>query len=179
MRTTHALLTVAAALAAAGPASAAGGVPYAGKTDSGHKITFTVKNGRLHELRAGVRTSCLPIQGGGSPTGGVEVFGFRGSLKVKPHLRYSFMEKPAFHYNEVTMNNDLWLKRHSRYTFMEKPAFHYREVTMNNDLWLQRAGRGFSGRMRLQYEFLIPKYPIGTFSIYSCLGGAKFTARPA
>jgi len=34
------------------------------------------------------------------------------------------------------------------------------------------------GTMRWQYEFLIPKYPIGTFSIYSCLGEATFAARP-
>ena len=105
----------------------------------------------FHDLTAGIRMSCIPIQGGGAPTGGSEVFGFRGSLKVKPHLHYSFMEKPAFHYNEVTMNNDLWLKR--------------------------RRKRAFSGRMRLQYSFLIPKYPIGTFSVYSCLGGGTFTAR--
>jgi hypothetical protein len=31
--------------------------------------------------------------------------------------------------------------------------------------------------MRLQYQFLIPKYPPGTFVIYSCLGGAKFKAK--
>ena len=34
------------------------------------------------------------------------------------------------------------------------------------------------GHLRWQYEFLIPKYPIGTFSIYSCLGEAMFTAKP-
>jgi hypothetical protein len=31
--------------------------------------------------------------------------------------------------------------------------------------------------MRLQYSFLIPKYPIGTFTIYSCLGGGTFKAK--
>jgi hypothetical protein len=70
---------------------------------------------------------------------------------VRPHLSYSFMEKPAFHYNEVTMKNDLWLKR--------------------------RGKRTITGRMRLQYSFLIPKYPIGTFTIYSCLGGGTFKAK--
>ena len=39
-----------------------------------------------------------------------------------------------------------------------------------------REGR-ITGRMRLQYSFLIPKYPIGTFTIYSCLGGATFKAK--
>ena len=69
------------------------------------------------------------------------------------------------------------LKAHNRFTFMAKPAFHYNEVTMNHDLWVKRRGKRMSGRMRLQYSFLIPKYPIGTFVTYSCLGGAKFKAQ--
>ena len=69
------------------------------------------------------------------------------------------------------------LKAHNRYTFEEKPAFHWREVTVNHDLWIKRRGNTIKGRMRQQYEFMISKFPIGTFSIYSCLGGAKFTAK--
>src|SRR3954469_25382109 len=150
MRKTIVPLAVLGLLALAGPASAAKALSYQGKTSSGHKITFQVKNGRIRDLTAGIRMSCIPIQGGGAPMGGVEIFGFRGSLKVKPHLRYSFMEKPAFYWNEVTMQNDLWLKR--------------------------RGNRTIAGRMRLQYSFLISKYPIGTFAVYSCLGGGTFKA---
>jgi hypothetical protein len=150
MRKTFLPLTVTALLALAAPAGAAKAATYKGTTSSGHKVTFQVKNGRIHDLTAGIRMSCIPIQGGGAATGGSEVFGFRGSLPVRPHLRYSFMEKPAFHYNEVTMNNDLWLKR---------------------------GKRTITGRMRLQYSFMIPKYPIGTFTVYSCLGGGTFTAK--
>jgi hypothetical protein len=142
-------LAIVAALAMSGTASAQA-TDYVGKTDSGHKVTFTLKNGRMHELRAGVRMSCLPIQGGGAPMGGSEIFGFRGKTRMKPHIEFSFKSKPAFHYNEVTMNHDVWTDR--------------------------RPNRNIAGRMRLQYSFLIPKYPIGTFSIYSCLGGAKFNA---
>jgi len=127
-------------------------VGYTGKTSSGHKITFTVKNGRIHDLTAGVATSCLAIQGGGAPISGGELFGFRGSVRLKPHVTFSFMSKPAFHYNEVTMKHDLWVTRGS--------------------------GGRLSGKMRLQYSFLIPKYPIGTFSVYSCLGNATFKAKP-
>ncbi len=144
-------LTAIAALSLAGPAGAAKSVTYTGKTSSGHKVTFKVKNKRLHDLTAGIRMSCIPIQGGGRPLGGSEVFGFRGSLPIRRHLSYSFMEKPAFHFNEVTMKNDLWLKR--------------------------RGKRTMTGRMRLQYSFLVPKYPIGTFTIYSCLGGGTFKAK--
>lgn len=144
-------LAVAALLAAAVPATASAAPrKYTGKTSSGHKITFTVKRGRVHDLVAGIKMSCLNIQGGGFPLGGSEIFGFRGSVPLKRHVKFSFQSKPAFYYNEVTMNHELWLKR--------------------------RGARVITGRMRLQYEFLIPKYPIGTFTIYSCLGGAKFRA---
>jgi len=151
MKKTITPLTVIALLALAAPAGAGKGVAYKGKTSSGHKVTFTVKNKRIHDLTAGIRMSCIPIQGGGTPTGGPEMFGFRGSLRLKPHLKYTFMAKPAFYYNEVTMNNELWLNR--------------------------RGKRTITGRMRLQYSYLIPKYTPGTFSIYSCLGGATFKAQ--
>jgi hypothetical protein len=46
----------------------------------------------------------------------------------------------------------------------------------------QQAGRvqlpEISGTQRMQYSFLIPKYPIGTFTIYSCLGEGKFREKP-
>jgi hypothetical protein len=145
-------IAVIAALAMTSTATAAKPVKYVGKTSSGHKVTFTKKGKRIHNMSAGVRMSCIPIQGGGSPTGGPEVWSFSGHVPAGRHVKFSFMSKPAFHYNEVTMNHDLWTKR--------------------------RPGRRISGRMRLQYQFLIPKYPIGTFSIYSCLGGAKFKAKP-
>jgi hypothetical protein len=150
MRIAPALLATFAVLATAGAAQARP-VTYTGKTSSGHTITFTVDKGRVHDLTAGIRMSCLPVQGGGIPLGGSEVFGFRGSVPLKAHNRYTFMEKPAFHYSEVTMKNDLWLKR--------------------------RGARAITGRMRLQYEFLLPKFTPGTFTIYSCLGGATFKAR--
>jgi hypothetical protein len=150
MRIAAVLASATAALVVVAPASART-AKYVGKTSSGHKITFTVKNRRVHDLTAGIRMSCLPIQGGGIPLGGSEIFGFRGSLPLRAHNRYTFMEKPAFHWSEVTMTNDLWLKR--------------------------RGNRTITGRMRLQYSFLVPKFTPGTFTIYSCLGGGTFTAR--
>ena len=152
MRKLSAPLALVALLAVAAPATAAVGVKYKGKTSSGHKVTFTKKGKKIHNMTAGVRMSCIPIQGGGSPVGGPEIWGFKGKVPFKRHVKFSFMSKPAFYYNEVTMNHDLWMKK--------------------------RPGGVIRGRMRLQYEYLIPKYPIGTFSIYSCLGGAKFRAKP-
>lgn len=150
MKITMTTLTVVAALALAGPA-AAKMTTYKGKTSAGHPVTMKLERGKIRYLVAGIRTSCIPIQGGGRPLGGSEIFGFKSTvLRVRPH---------------------------NRFTFTAKPAFHFKEVSLNHDLWLQRRGSGFSGRMRLQYQFLVSKFPIGTFAIYSCLGGATFKAR--
>ena len=88
MRTITALIAVAAAFAVTVAPASARSVKYVGKSTSGHKVTFTLKNGRIHDLTAGIRTSCLSIQGGGAPLGGPEIFGFTGSLPLKAHNRY-------------------------------------------------------------------------------------------
>ncbi len=144
-------LTVIVALALAGPAAAAKRTTYKGKTSAGHPVTIKVKGKRIKEIVGGVRMACIPIQGGGRTYGGSDVFGLAGSMK---------------------------LKRHQSHTVMGKPAFHWREVSQKHDLWLKRRGQGgvISGRMRLQYQYLVSKFPIGTFSVYSCLGGATFKA---
>ena len=145
-------MALVAALAVAAPASAAEGVKYVGKTDSGHKVTFTKKGKNIHRMTAGIRMSCLPIQGGGAPMTGAEIWSFTGHVPAFKHVKFSYMAKPAFHYNEVTWN----LEMESR-----------------------KARNGaIKGRLRAVYGFLIPKYPIGTFSVYSCAGGAKFKASP-
>ncbi len=153
MKKTITALTVIAALALAGPA-AAKTTTYKGKTSAGNPITIKVKNNKINYILGGVRMSCLSIQGGGAPMGGADIFG---------------IHKMAWS-----------LKRgHHSIKVMGKPAFHWREVTQKHDLFLKRRGKGgvISGRMRLQYSFLISKFPIGTFSVYSCLGGATFKAK--
>ena len=145
------LAAMAALFAVSAPAASAKPVKYVGKTSSGHKITFTVKKGRIYNLTAGIAAQCLSIQGGGAPISGAEIYSFRGYVPLKAHNRFKYMQKPAFWWKEVTMTHDLWVKKN---------------------------GRNISGRLRQQYSFLMPKYPIGTFQIYSCLGGAKFKAKP-
>ncbi len=147
------LVTAVAAVAAAAPASAVKGVKYVGKTSSGHKVTFTKKGKQIHRMTAGIAMSCLPIQGGGNPITGAEIWSFTGHVPAFKHVKFSYMAKPAFHYNEVTWNLEMKSRR-------------------------ARNG-GIRGRMKANYSFLIPKYPIGTFSIYSCAGGATFKAHPA
>ena len=139
---------------AAASAQAASGVKYKGKTSSGHPITFTLKDKRLYEMRSGIRVSCVSIQGGGAPLGGVETFGYKGWAPMsRKGVDFTFMKTPAFHYNEVTTKHTLSSR-------------------------LNRRTRTITGKRRIQYSFLVPKYPIGTFVVYSCLGGGTFKAKP-
>ena len=149
---TTALLAVAAACALAVPAGAVAAKPvkYVGKTSSGHKVTFTLKGKQIDKFVTGAPVTCIPIQGGGQNFVGAEpmVLWFG----INRTQEFDAQLKPAFYYNEVTM--------------------HFRVTTKK-----LRNGR-IKGSLRWQYEFLIPKYPIGTFSIYSCLGEATFSAKP-
>lgn len=95
--------------------------------------------------------TCLPIQGSGYTHTGVDVFGFKST--------------------------NMRVKRHNRFKLMAVPAFHWREVTHNDDLWLKRRPTGFTGRMRMQYGYMVSTFPIGTFDIYSCLGRASFKVK--
>jgi hypothetical protein len=95
---------------------------------------------------------CIPIQGCGSPTSGVELWNFDRVKVGLKDFKFSEQSKLSLHYNEVTRNHTITTRR-------------ARNATI-------------SGSIRVQYSFLIPKYPIGTFSIYSCLGSTTFEARP-
>ncbi len=154
MRRTIVGLAVAGALAAAAPAQAASGVDYRGKTSSGHPITFKLKGKRLYDMRSGIRVACVSIQGGGAPLGGADTFSYKGWAPLsRKGTDFTFMKTPAFHYNEVTTKHTLSSR-------------------------LNRRTRTITGTQRIQYSFLVPKYPIGTFVVYSCLGSGEFKAKP-
>ena len=146
------LIAVVACAVMAVPASATAAKPvkYNGKTSSGHKVTFTLKGKQVNKFVTGAPVTCIPIQGGGQNFVGAEpmVLWFR----INRTEEFQAKLKPAFYYNEVTMNFRVTTKKF-------------------------RNG-GINGQLRWQYQFLIPKYPIGTFSIYSCLGEASFSAKP-
>ena len=146
------LIAVVACAVMAVPASATAAKPvkYTGKTSSGHKVTFTLKGKQVNKFVTGAPVTCIPIQGGGQNFVGAEpmVLWFR-------------------------------INRTEEFQAKLKPAFYYNEVTMNFRVTTKKIRNGaIKGHLRWQYEFLIPKYPIGTFSIYSCLGEATFGAKP-
>ena len=148
---TTALLCLVAVVAFPAAASAAKPVKYAGKASSGHKVTFKLANGKqVLDFVTGAPVSCIPIQGTGQTYVGAEpvVLWFR----VGETAEFPVKTKPAFYYNEVTMN------------------FRVKSKKLRNGT--------IKGSLRWQYTFLIPKYPIGTFTIYSCLGEATWVAKP-
>ena len=71
---TATVLAVAALCAVALPASAAAKpVKYAGKTSSGHKVTFKLVRGKQAvDFVTGAPVTCIPIQGGGQSFVGAE-----------------------------------------------------------------------------------------------------------
>ena len=140
-------LVVLAALPAA--ASAAKPVKYAGKSSSGYGVTFKLRGKQVLDFKTGAPVSCIPIHGTGQTFVGAEpiILWFR----INRTEEFQVKAKPAFYYNEVTMNYRVTSKK-------------LRNGTIK-------------GSLRWQYQFLIPKYPIGTFSIYSCLGTATFKAK--
>jgi hypothetical protein len=151
---TATLLAVTAVCAAALPASAAAApVKYVGKTSGGHKVTFKLIRGKkVDQFVTGTPTQCISIQGGGTPYVGVDPWPNSWFL-INRTVKFQAMVKPAFYWNEVTTNFEVTSKKHRNGTI--------------------------TGKLRRQYEFLVPKYTPGTFSIYSCLGEATFKARPA
>jgi len=152
MRKLLSLAALAALLVAAPAAHAAKGVAYKGKTSAGHKITFTLKGLKALKVATGVPVTCVSIQGGGAPMTGVQP------------INFAWMKLPFRNYKHKEENATV--------------SFSWREVTANWTINMVKAGRDkVVGGFRLQYEFMIPKYPIGTFTIYSCLGEMKFTAR--
>src|SRR6185503_15902417 len=95
---TTALLAVAAVGALAVPAGAAAAKPvkYAGKTSSGHKLTFNLRGKQISKFVTGAPVTCIPIQGGGQNFVGAEpmVLWFGVNRKVE----FDAEIKPAFYY---------------------------------------------------------------------------------
>jgi hypothetical protein len=148
------VLAVAAAGLAVLPTGALAAKPkpvnYKGKTSSGHKLTFKLKGKQIYAFESGAPVTCIPIQGTGQTFVGAEPI-------------------------------QLWFRtnRTEEFQVEVKPAFYYNEVTMNFRVKSKKFKNGtIKGSLRWQYEFLIPKYPIGTFVIYSCLGEATWKAKP-
>src|SRR3954452_24716151 len=90
-------ITVLALLALAGTSAAASAtsVKYKGRTSSGHPITFTVKGKKIYDYNAGLRISCLAIQGGGAPLSGADYSAPKGWIKIGTKVKFWYDAQPA------------------------------------------------------------------------------------
>lgn len=151
MRKTASILVVAGLLIGAGDA-AAKSATYVGKTSSGHKITFKLRGNKVVNPEAGIGVTCLPIQGGGTPKTGADYMYPLIKIRLGTTKKFKTEQTPAFYFRKVLVNQQFSSRR--------------------------RRGGLITGKLRMQYSFLISKYPIGTFNVYSCLGTATYRARP-
>jgi hypothetical protein len=154
MRTLTSLLAAIALLAAVPAADAAKtkGTPYKGKTTGGHKVSFGLSKGKMWDFTTGVPMTCIPIQGTGNPITGVELWSFK--------------------WVRLPLKNEQWKEK-------SKPSLWYNEVTRSHTATITRKPNGtVTGKIRVQYSFFQPKFPMPNFAIYSCLGNTKFTAKP-
>ncbi len=101
---------------------------------------------------AGIPITCLSIQGGGSLLTGADYMHPLLKVKLGKKVRFTTKQTPAFYFNEVEVNQQFSSRK-----------------TRNGTI---------KGKLRMQYSYLVSKYPIGTFIIYSCLGNATYEARP-
>ena len=77
-------------------------VKYVGKTSGGHKVTFKLYgNKKIDDFETGIPTTCIPIQGGGAPMTGVDVWPNSWFL-VNRTAKFQAMLTPAFYWKEVT-----------------------------------------------------------------------------
>ena len=162
-----AALVALALLVLAGPAAAAGkrkaerpwnnpnrAVEYVGKTASGHEIEFTFKKNALWDMASGISVSCIPIQGSGPPSGGVELFDYSGYVALNPKGEdFEFMKKVSVYYNEVTVKHTLATS-------------------------INRKNGTIRGTQRMQFSYFLPQFPMPKFAIYSCLAEGSFVAKP-
>lgn len=154
-------------LVLAGPAAAAGkkkaekpwnnpnkAVEYVGETASGHEVKFSFKKNALHDMTSGISVSCIPIQGSGPPSGGVELFDYSGYVALNPQGEdFEFMKEVSVYYNEVTVKHTLATS-------------------------INRRNGTIRGSQRMQFSYFLPQFPMPKFAIYSCLAEGSFVAKP-
>lgn len=107
------LLTLAIALLATAPASAAiKPGSYSGKSDGGYDMAFTIKGKKVSRLSGMVPASCVSPTGG--TTAGGEVFKPPGKFTIGKTRKVSAKQGAAMHYSKVTKNYRVALKKTKR-----------------------------------------------------------------
>jgi hypothetical protein len=128
----------------------AGAAPYKGKTKGGSSVTFALKGKKVTGIRTVVPTICLETTGNYGSRAGGELF-----QPVKPAPVGKTVKSKAL--QPAAMNSGI-------------------EATKNYEVTVRKRGKVVSGKLKLNFSFLIPD--LYGARIYICSGSTSFTARP-
>ena len=128
----------------------AGAAPYKGKTKGGSSITFALKGNRVTGIRTVVPTLCLETTGGYSSRAGSELFRPAAAARVGRTVKSKALQPAAMNVGA--------------------------KATKNYEVRLIKRGRAVSGKLKLNFSFLVPD--LYGARIFICSGTTTFSARP-
>jgi hypothetical protein len=129
----------------------AGASPYKGKTKGGSSITFALKGKKVTGIRTVVPTLCLETTGGYASRAGSELFRPVAAGRIGKTVKSKALQPAAMNVGA--------------------------KATKNYEVRLKKRGSVVSGKLKLNFSFLIPDLWSGAH-IYICTGTTTFTARP-
>ncbi len=151
MNTNLALRTAAVAVAASfALVPAADAAKLAGTTKDGTKITLKRSGAKVSGIKTMVPTMCVETTGSGYTRAGGELFTPPGSFSVGSQRKVKALQPSA-------MNGGT-------------------DATKNYTVKLKGTSRGVSGKLSVNFSFLIPDLFRSMPYIYLCQGTATFTA---
>ncbi|HRV60448.1 MAG: hypothetical protein KDB54_07730 [Solirubrobacterales bacterium] len=128
----------------------AGAAPYKGKTKGGSSITFALKGKKVTGIRTVVPTLCLETTGGYASRAGSELFQPTAAARVGRTVKSKALQPAAMNVGA--------------------------KATKNYEVSLKQRGKTVSGKLKLNFSFLIPD--LYGAHIYICSGTTTFSARP-
>ncbi len=129
----------------------AGAAPYKGETKGGSSITFGLKGKKTTSIRTVVPTLCLETTGGYSSRAGSELFQPAAPGRIGRTVKSKALQPAAMNVGA--------------------------KATKNYEVTLKQRGRRVSGKLKLNFSFLIPDLWSGS-RIFICSGSTTFTAKP-
>ncbi|MBN8866197.1 MAG: hypothetical protein J0H98_01465 [Solirubrobacterales bacterium] len=132
-------------------ADSAGAAAYKGKTKGGSSVTFKLKGSKVTGIKTVVPTLCLETTGGYSSKAGAELYEPVKAGRIGRTVKSKALQPAA-------MNGGA-------------------DATKNYEVTLKKKGKKVSGKLKLNFSFLIPDLWSGA-RIYICSGSTTFTASP-
>ncbi len=131
-------------------ADVAGAAPYKGKTKGGNSVTFNLSGQQARQIRTLVPTICLETTGNYSSRAGGELFQPVAPARLGRTVKSRALQPAAL---------NMGIK-----------------ATKNYEVRIQKSGRVVSGKLSLNFSFLVPD--LYGARIFICSGTTTFTARP-